>query len=440
MCNKLWMFVTCVCVAAMATQIVMADEAPAQTITCESGEVVFSEIKPEYAKALLAIAIEARRVYAEDFGFDMPAKLTLNIQKRSDGRTRLWTDGNSQMFLEIASVEDLAPPSQSGYFNIYGMCHEIGHMVMYRKAKLIGMPEGLGEGWAHYAGSVVTDHVYKKLGQNIWPQPYNYSETEGVARLAKQAKDSADTKDASKRVALLFYQTQQKYGEEKVMAAMKTALDQKPLGQQIMPLFSDALVKLTNDESVRTLVPDDLLNPKVKWDVADKAINEETTRGQVRVDDDTGFTLKYDDGSSDNMISTSGSGHAVMFYAPDGSWAVDSIRLYGSRYGTQIPPDENFYIFICDQDFNVIKTIEKPYSIFERGDPKWYTMSFDPVKVPRGFYVCLYFNPSATKGVYVYYDTDVAKSHSRKALPWTFISDLKEKQDWMIRPHLVKAQ
>jgi hypothetical protein len=438
--NKLRMLIMCVCVAAMTAQIVAADETPAQIITCEGGVVVFTGVKPEYTKALLAVAAEARRVYAEKFGFDMPDKITLNIEKKQNGKARLWTDGQSQMFLEISSSASLAPPMQGGVFNIYGMCHELGHMVMYRKAKLIGLPEGIGEGWAHYAGSVVVDHVYKKLGQDVWPQPYNYSEVEGVARLAKSAQNPDDSKSAITRAALVFYNSQQRYGEDKVMAAMKIALDKNPLGKDVMPLFADALAKLTNDESARALVPEEFLTPKVNWKVSERAINEETTKGQVKVDDNTGFVLKYDDGVSDKKLSTSGSGHAIMFYAPVGSWAVDSIQLYGSRYGTKPSPEENFSIFICDQDFNVIKTIEKPYSTFETGDPKWYKMSFEPVNVPQGFYVCVYFAPTAAKGVYVYYDTDVDKSHSRSALPWTFVYDIKEKQDWMIRPHLIRTQ
>ena len=412
----------------------------AQTITGDGAEVTFSGVKPEYAKALLAVAAEARRVYANTFGFDMPEKLSLNIEKKERGRPQLWTDGQSQMFLTITSTADLAPPMQSGTFNIFGMCHELGHMVMYRKAQLIGLPDGIGEGWAYYAGSVVVDHVYKKLGQTVWPQPYNYSEVEGTARLARNAEQPDAAKDATTRAAMVFYKIQQRFGEDKVMAAMKIALEGNPMGKDVMPRFADALAKVTNDESARAMVPDEFLTFKIDWKVAEREINEKTTQGQVLVEDQTGVLLKYDSGASEQKMSTAGAGHAIMFYAPPGSWAVDFVQLYGARYGEADPPKENFFIFICDQDFNVIKTIEKPYSTFERDDPKWYTMSFDPIKVPRGFYVCVYFAPTATKGIYVYYNTSTTISHSRSALPWTFVYDLRgeSKNDWMIRAHLVK--
>lgn len=419
----------------------IAPEMSEQTIGYGGSEAKFKGVKLEYAKALLTIAVEANHVYADTFGFDMPKKLTLNIEKTPNGRTQLWTDGDSQMFLNLKSSEDLAPPTQSGVYNIYGMCHELGHMAMYRSIKMIGLPEGVGEGWAHYAGSVVVDHVYKKLGKNIWPQPYNYSEVEGIARLAKSASNADAEKDPTIRAALVFYKAQQQYGEDKVMTAMKDALQGEPMGKDVMPDFANALVKITNDASARAFVPDEFLNPKVNWKSSEREINEKTTQGQMQVPDQAGLWLKYDDGNSSDRdrLSSAGAGHAVIFYAPDGSWAVDSIQLYGSRYGEAEPPKDNFSIFICDQDFNVIKTIEKPYATFDTGEPKWYTMSFDLVKVPRGFYVCVYFAPTANKGVYVYYDTDVAMSHSRSALPWTFVYDVQGKYDWMIRSHLVKA-
>jgi hypothetical protein len=414
---------------------------PIQTIKGDGADVIFSGVKPDYAKALLAVAAEARRVYAKTLGFDMPDKVVLNIRKVEGSGPRLWTDGESQIFLNVTSNADLAPPMQSGVFNIFGMCHELGHIAMYRKAELIGFPEGVGEGWAYYIGSAVVDHVYKKLGQKVWPQPYNYSQVEGIARIAKDAANPEASKSADTRAALVFYQAQKRYGEDKVMAAMKIALGSNPWGKDVMPKFADELVRVTGDESARALVPADLLTPKIDWKVAEREINEKTTEGQTQVDDQTGVLLKYDDGTSEGMLSTAGAGHAIMFFAPAGAWAIDSVQLYGSRYGEAEPPKENFRIFICDQDFNVIKSVEKPYSTIERGDPKWYTMSFDPVKAPRGFYVCVYFAPTASKGVYMYYDTGVKMVHSRNALPWTFVHDLREgsKYDWMIRAHLVKV-
>jgi len=46
---------------------------------------------------------------------------------------------------------------------------------------------------------------------------------------------------------------------------------------------------------------------------------------------------------------------------------------------------------------------------------------------------------TATKGFYMHYDKNVKKSHSKSALPWSFVHDVGDDQkfDWMIRGHLV---
>ena len=75
-------------------------------------------------------------------------------------------------FLLSPDGSQLAPSPQSGIFNIYGSCHELGHIVMYRGMKnQVGLPDGIGEGWAHYAGSVVLDAVAEHLGQKSGRSP-----------------------------------------------------------------------------------------------------------------------------------------------------------------------------------------------------------------------------------------------------------------------------
>jgi hypothetical protein len=134
--------------------------------------------------------------------------------------------------------------------------------------------------------------------------------------------------------------------------------------------------------------------------------------------------------------------HHVFFFDSAGNWAVDSVSFYGSRYGdpNQVPKDE-FSIYICNKDFNIIKEIKEPYTKLDIEKERWHQFDFEPVKVSDGFYVCVYFAPTQYKGFYMHYDTNVKKSHSKKALPLTFVSDIKkDKQfDWMIRTHLRKA-
>ena len=80
--------------------------------------------------------------------------------------------------------------------------------------------------------------------------------------------------------------------------------------------------------------------------------------------------LSYDDGTSEGKKSIAGSGHAVLFDAPSEGCILRSVRIYGSRYGYPKPPNENFHIWLCDEDFNVIEDFPFPYSRFARGNPK----------------------------------------------------------------------
>jgi Tol biopolymer transport system component len=407
-------------------------EADYQTMTLPHGSIKYARIPEAYAKAILTVATTARDVYATTYHCDMPDTVTVHVTKSPSEQTALWTDGESQLFLTVDSMDKLAPPQQSGVFNIYGICHELGHIALYRRIQVIGLPAGVGEGWAHYAGSVVVDAVYAKHGPELWPEPYDYR-ADGLARLRRQAGSGGD--DPTSKAALAFYGAHERYGAAVVFAAMNEATEGHPYGKDVMPRFVAALAKLTGDKYSRDLFPEEIVSPKMQWKVPDRSITDDTVQGVTAVKDATGVLLKYDTDHSDGMLSTSGSGHAVVFKRPAGRWAVDAVEMFGSRYGETEPPKEDFSIFICDQDFNVIKEIKEPYGKLVYGDePKWHHFDFAPVTVPEGFYVCIYFDPTYTKGFYMHYEKGHVKSHSFSALPWSFVQDYEN--DWMIRVHL----
>jgi RNA polymerase sigma-70 factor (ECF subfamily) len=154
-------------------------------------------------------------------------------------------------------------------------------------------------------------------------------------------------------------------------------------------------------------------------------------------EDDTGFLVYYDDGTSDGKKSIGGSGHAILFETPRGKWLLDRVEVFGSRYGTPQAPAEDFFVYVCDEEMKTVKEFPRPYYIFERGQERWHKIPIDAVAVPQRFYVCLSFNPGRTKGVFVHYDESVEESHSRQALPYTTGSPISG--DWMIRVHLRKG-
>lgn len=405
------------------------------SFVADGAKVVYKDIRPSYAKALITVAAEARRVYSRKYGFDMPESVSLLMRKDPRGSTSLWTDGESTMTLTVQSGTKLLPPLLSGVFNIYGMCHELGHMAMYRKVSHIGIPYGVAEAWAHYAGSVVVDEVYRKRGDKLYPVPYNYAEIEGVARL-KRSCAQPGCQSAVDTAARAFYSAHERFGAAKVMGAMKTALDARPKGTDLMPRFLDELVRLTGDESARELFPEETTVPNVRWEVEEREITDKTFEGLETEERDGAVTLSYDDGESDGSLSDCGAGYAVIYKAPEGKWTLHAISFFGQRFGGPEPPNEDFSIYICDKDFAVIREVRKPYGTFGRGNPRWYRIDFEAVPVPGIFYVCVYFNANTYRGVYAHKDSNVEKTHSFFAIPYTFVGDVDTKFDWMIRAHL----
>src|SRR5271157_2440146 len=86
------------------------------TLTAPGARVIYAGISAVYANALLRIAAAARDIYATKYRCDMPAEVIVNVTRNPYARTSFWNDGESQMFLTVTSMHDLAPPAESGYF------------------------------------------------------------------------------------------------------------------------------------------------------------------------------------------------------------------------------------------------------------------------------------------------------------------------------------
>ena len=88
-------------------------------------------------------------------------------------------------------------------------------------------------------------------------------------------------------------------------------------------------------------------------------------------------------------------------------------------------------IWLCDEDYNVIKDFPFAYSRFKKGNPRWVTLRVKPIEVPSTFVICAGFNPEQTKGVYVHYD-DSGSGNSFTGLPGKEMPVFND-GEWMIR-------
>jgi len=151
--------------------------------------VSYEGVDEAHASAVAKVVESARRSAAK-FGFDVPETIAVNVSARLTGGAGLFNDGDRGIFLTVRSDKDFRKPSDSGVFVVYGLCHEVGHLAMYRAIReRRWMTTAAAEGWAHYLGSRLVDAVYEAEGDDLWPDRYDYRE-DGTKRLKRQREDA----------------------------------------------------------------------------------------------------------------------------------------------------------------------------------------------------------------------------------------------------------
>jgi hypothetical protein len=409
-------FLTLLSVALWAEEIYRIDNAV----------VSYTGIPEEYARAIVHTVAGARNIAAEHFAFDMPETIRVSVQQSH--HTRLFNDGRDYFSLAVRSERHLRKPGESGVFHIYGLCHEIGHLAMYRLIPEHSfLTNAAKEGWAHYLGSRLVDRVFEQEGEALWPDSYNYL-ADGTARLKRQLAMQNPSEVA--KAAGLWMELVEIVGDQGVapifQAWGKAAVDPYDPGAALRKVLlatnADRRLPAWWNKAEPIFV---FKRPKSGF--AAHTLEPRALMGQP-------IQLAHDDGSSANMRSFAGGGHAVRFEAPGDAWYLTAIRIFGSRYGYPSPPRENFHIWLCDADFKVICDFPFPYATFTRGAPKWVTLSVKPTNVPSEFIICAGFNPTQTKGVFVHCDKEPS-GNSLLGLPGRE-GRLFPEGDWMMRVEL----
>lgn len=232
------------------------------TVTGAHVRVEYPSSLEQHARHIAQICDAAWQAYADLYGLPLPETIQVKITLDPKQRLRLFTDGKDTIFFQLADERQLLPPTQGGPHNVYGFCHEMGHIVFYHRMKnTTGMPEGVGEGWAHYFGSVVVSHVYEKLGEKVWTPPHNYHESSGLPRLLRQVQTEERLRhDPTARGAKVLYDVERKFGKKGLGQVANKMPAQQPTGKELVPKFVAALVEVTGDASAARLVPQSSCN------------------------------------------------------------------------------------------------------------------------------------------------------------------------------------
>ena len=412
-------------------------------VTAPNVRVEYQGVTEQQATAIAHTLSAARKVYVDHFGFDMPDRIFCTVECGPDKASRLFTDGEDRVFLSMPSPEKLLRPTRSGTFVLYGLCHELGHVAMYRPLKDRGWMKGdAAEGWAHYAGSVVVDEVYKAHGEKLWtPDPYDYR-ADGTARLDKQLKERSPSAMALAAGAWAgLNQNVGPRGIRKVFEAWQAAdvhpTDDKAAVMAITKGLHDAHPQKEDDLSVWWLGAGPLIYEEPAASLFKKSsMDRSRLQGKAT-------KVELDDGAADGKKSIAGGGHARKFLAPGGGadWYLTAVSVHGARYGAARPPTTSFTASLCDGDMLPIASWKQPNKLFERGEGKWIRFEVPPTRVPagdKGFYVVLDFRPTASQGVFVSFD-DSTKGKEKNSSQTARAGDEGtpfDQGDWMIRIEL----
>jgi hypothetical protein len=388
--------------------------------------VSYAGVGQAYAQAIARTVQSARYVAIEQFGFDLPDVIHVTISTEPKAPVRLFNDGVDRIYLSVQSEDDLRQPSKSGRFHIYGVCHELGHIAMYRLIpKHRWLSTAGAEGWAHYFGSRLVDGVFAREGPDLWPDRYEYIE-DGMKRFDRQL--DAPNSTAMVQAARAWAGFLRIVGDRGASAVFQTwgtvtvdPMDPEKALQTGFTRAPDAARDLAEWwESAQPI----LVEKAEKSRFAVRVAKKQELQGQAR-------EIALDDNEPAGKKSVAGSAHAVRLEVEGDSWYLTSVKIYGSRYGAAAPPAENFFVWLCDEEFNVISEFPFLYARFKRGQPEWVTLNVEPTNVPPKFVLCIGFDPNATKGVYLSYDRE-RNGESLTGLPGRKFTPFPA-GDWMIR-------
>jgi hypothetical protein len=157
----------------------------------------------------------------------------------------------------------------------------------------------------------------------------------------------------------------------------------------------------------------------------------------LKVKSDGPTVLSHVGGKQESMYSVMGDGFAVAFQRPAGAKSISAVKIYAARYGLPQPPQEDFCVYLLDQDKKVLEKIAFPYGKVERMQRKdelcWYKLDFPAVAVPDKFFVALWFNSEPQKGIFLGWQKAGDQKYSYAGLPDKGYQEVTDGREWMVR-------
>jgi hypothetical protein len=178
--------------------------------------VSYVNVPDAYARAVADLYECCHAILKDQFGMEagfcvVPGRrLHVHILAEKEQSLKLWTSPANEEFPLVTNTmptweRGLSPPEEGGPHVVYGYCHELGHVLM-------GWKDSRHQ-WAHYLGSVLVDEVADKLGDSVWPKPYDYY-AEGMARFKKAIQGKTPGRDTDEGAARIYYEVEKIFGRK----------------------------------------------------------------------------------------------------------------------------------------------------------------------------------------------------------------------------------
>ena len=207
----------------------------------------------EYANAILRICNAALKDYCDVFHAydgvyaDCPLVIHVFIYNNASSLSLGTTPLDYRIYMYVRSINDTSPNVARW---VFGFAHELGHITFLTDN------DNFNEGWATYAAAFrIVPDIYSQLGDDAWPQPYNYSQMDGIPFFLNLINNaSLTTPYTFYAAAKILYLVDQEYGPLVFFRAMETCHPTLE-GFYNYPVyalkeFEGALVSVTNDTSL----------------------------------------------------------------------------------------------------------------------------------------------------------------------------------------------
>lgn len=160
-----------------------------------------------------------------------------------------------EITLEYKIMDSFNSPKQGGKNNIYGLCHELGHLCMYNKTtnKNNWMSYNFRESWADFFGNFVIDSIHSEMGTDFWPNPYNYLEFSGIEYMKKRIDQNNPKILGFNRSGQFWINLNSIIGFDKMSQIFEQVNFKKVSNPDAKQEFLIALKAVSNDKEIESL-------------------------------------------------------------------------------------------------------------------------------------------------------------------------------------------